>query len=65
MDEPTDLDKLNAFLRRDKTATVMFGVAVFLILSLMLAIGVFAIAGVALGLARNIRSARAAKNRMA
>jgi hypothetical protein len=85
MDEPTDLDKLNAFLRGDKTATVMLAAALVLILFMMVATGafarlgfsrawpleivlgltaVFAVAGIVLGLARTIKSAKA-KNRSA
>ena len=86
MDEPNDLDKFNALVHRDKTVTVMFAIALFLVVFNVVAIGVlarrglghaglfeislaltgvFAVAGIALGLARSIRSARAGKNRTA
>jgi hypothetical protein len=86
MDEPTDLDKFTALVLRDKTVTIMFAIAMFLIVFNVVAIGVlarrglghaglfevslaltaaFAIAGVALGLVRSIRSGRRAKNRTA
>ncbi|HEY4113895.1 MAG TPA: hypothetical protein VGM17_07515 [Rhizomicrobium sp.] len=42
MDEPTDLEKVNALLRRDKTATVMLAIALFLIFFMLLATGMVA-----------------------
>jgi len=42
MEALTDLEKFDALVRRDKTATVMLGAALFLTLFLLLAIGVFA-----------------------
>jgi nitrate reductase NapE component len=45
MDQPTDVNKVKALLRRDKTATVMLGLALFLIFFMLVATGVVARVG--------------------
>lgn len=80
MDETANCDASTPSLRRDKTAAIMFGAAIVLIVLLtasvivvarrgfahdgllevaLLLTGMFAVAGIVLGLGRSLRSGRA------